>query len=83
MVALVRQPSVQVAVHQALPDMPAPPVTMPLSNTSSGSHGLPEDLCPILLPCVRVTVHQALPNMPAPPVTTPLTDTFSGSHGPL
>ena len=70
-------------MHQALPDMPAPPVTMPLSDTSSGSHGLPEGLRPILLPCDQAAVHQALPDMPAPPVTMPLTDTFSGSHGPL
>ncbi len=53
--ALVRQPSVAAAVHQALPDMPAPPVTMPLSDTSSGSHGLPEGWRPILLPNFPVT----------------------------
>ena len=40
--ALVRQPSVAAAVHQALPDMPAPPLMDPLSNTSSESRDLPE-----------------------------------------
>ena len=38
--ALVRQPSVAAAVHQALPDMPVPPLTTPLSDSSSGSRDL-------------------------------------------
>lgn len=42
--ALVRQPSVAAAVHQALPDMPVPPLTLPLSSTSSESKDLPEGL---------------------------------------
>ena len=42
--ALVRQPSVAAAVHQALPDMPVPPLTLPLSNTSSESRDPPEGL---------------------------------------
>ena len=42
--ALVRQPSVAAAVHQALPDMPVPPLTLPLSSTSSESRDLPEGL---------------------------------------
>lgn len=38
--ALVRQPSVAAAVHQALPNMPVPPITTPLSDSSSGSRDL-------------------------------------------
>ena len=49
--ALVRQPSVAAAVHQALPDMPVPPPTYPLSNTSSESRDLPEG---VLRQCLRL-----------------------------
>ena len=38
--ALVKQPSVAAAVQQALPDMPVPPITTPLSDSSSGSRDL-------------------------------------------